>query len=174
MTTLGHSLTGLAALTFCIPRHLTGWQKLFWAILFISLASIPDWPLPGWGHRQLAVSHSLWANLVLVIVLVVVIRKWFPLRPGQIRILWCVGLAWLSHIGLDTLYGDLSGVAINWPFSDGLASLPLPWLNSLPHVPPPFNTRVAQILLFEFFTFSPLILLACGLRYKWPPEEYQG
>ena len=173
MTTLGHSLTGLAALTLCMPRHLTVWRQLFWSILFITLASVPDWPLPWWGHRQLAVSHSLWVNLTLCIMLVVALRNRIPIGPGQTRVLWCGGLTWLSHIGLDTLYGDLPGVAIYWPFSEGLASLPLPWLKSLPHVPPPFDTTVVEILRFEFITFAPLILIAWALRYKWPPKDFQ-
>lgn len=164
MTTLGHSLTGFAILTLIIPARLS-WRWLFWVILFIALANVPDWPLPVWGHRQLAISHSLWVNLALCITLAAVLWKWFPYRIGKKRILLGGALTWLSHLGLDTLYGDLSGVAIYWPFSDALASVPVPWLKTLPHVPPPFDTKVIQIFFFEFLTFAPLILLAWGLRY---------
>lgn len=172
MTTLGHSLTGLAALTFCMPGYLTLERKLLWVIFFIGLASLPDWPVPGWGHSLLLVSHSFWVNLTLCVLIFAVIQHRFPVRFGQTRCYLCGGLAWLSHIGMDTLYGDLPGVAIFWPFSTKLASLPLPWLKSLPHVPPPFDVAVLQILLFELITFLPLILLAYGLRLKWPPGEH--
>ena len=101
--------------------------------------------------------------------MVLVIRKQFPLNFGQTRCLLCGSLAWLSHIGMDTLYGDLPGTAILWPFSTKLVSWPLPWLKSLPHVPPPFDEAVLQILLFELITFLPLVLLAYGLRLNWPP-----
>lgn len=171
MTTLGHSLTGLALLTLIIPTGLSWLQRLIWTIMYIALASIPDWPLPIWGHRQLAISHSLWVNLVLCTVLVGLLWKWFPDRIPKKPVILTIALAWLSHIGMDTFYGDLPGVAIYWPFSDALATLPLPWLTTLPHVPPPFDAQVIQILFFEFITFSPLILLAYGLRRIWLKGE---
>ncbi len=172
MTTLGHSLTGLAALTFCMPGSLSFSRKILWVVFFIGLASIPDWPVPGWGHSLLLVSHSFWVNLALCVMVVLIIRKRSPSDFGQIRCLACGGLAWLSHIGMDTLYGDLSGVTIFWPFSTKLVSLPLPWLKSLPHVPPPFDEAVLQILLFELITFLPLVFLAYGLRLNWPPVNH--
>lgn len=167
MTTLGHSLTGLALLTLIIPTGLSWLRRLFWIIAFIALSNVPDWPLPIWGHRQLAISHSLWVNLALCITVTGLVWKWFPDRIEKRAVLLTAALAWLSHFGLDALYGNLPGVAIYWPFSDGLAGLPLPWLNTLPHVPPPFEPRVIQILFFEFLTFSPLILFAYGLRRIW-------
>ncbi len=169
MTTLGHSLTGLAALTFCLPLRLGWLGRLGWAILFIALASIPDWPLPFWGHRQLAVSHSLWGNLALCAALAALSWRLVPRRFNRARIMACAAIAWLSHLLLDTLYGDLPGVAIYWPFSNALASLPLPWLKSLAQVPPPFDPAVIRIMLLEALTFAPLVVLALWLRGKWPP-----
>ena len=167
MTTLGHSLTGLAALTLALPEGLSWRRRFWWAIFFITIASVPDWPLPGWGHRQLAVSHSLWVNVALCTALAVGLRKWVPGWVGESRILLSGAVAWMSHFLLDTLYGDLSGVAIYWPFSDGLASMPLPWLKILPHVPPPLDAAVIRVLLYELLTFGPLILLAYGWRRIW-------
>lgn len=164
MTTFGHSLTGMALLTLIIPERLSWLQRLLWIIAFIAISNIPDWPLPIWGHRQLAISHSLWVNLSLYTTLAALVWRYLPEKIEKPTLLMTVGLAWLSHIGLDTLYGDLPGVVISWPFSDGMASFPLPWLKTLPHVPPPFDFRVIKILFFEFITFSPLILLAYGLR----------
>lgn len=166
MTTFGHSLTGLAFLMFVIPRGITWWRRLAWAVLFIALACIPDWPLPGWGHSDIAFSHSLWVNLVLCIAVAIVFRKGSPDRFGATPILLAASFSWLSHILLDTLYGDLPGVAIFWPFSDALVSLPVPWLKTLPHVPPPFDTSVVRILIFEFLTFTPLVFFSCYVRRK--------
>lgn len=169
MTTLGHSLTGLAALAFCLPLRLGWLGRLGWAMGFIALASIPDWPLPFWGHHQLAVSHSLWVNLGLCAGLAALFWKLGPSRFSRTRILAWAATAWLSHLLLDTLYGDLPGVAIYWPFSDALASLPLPWLKTLAQMPPPFDPAVIRILLLEALTFAPLVVLALWLRTKWPP-----
>ena len=169
MTTLGHSLTGIAALTFCLPLRLGWLGRLLALIGFIALASLPDWPLPFWGHRQLAVSHSLWVNLALCALLAALFWKPMPAKSGRTRLLACAAIAWLSHLLLDTLYGDLPGVAIYWPFSDALASLPLPWLKTLAQVPPPFDSAVIRVLLLETLTFAPLVVLGLWLRTKWPP-----
>jgi membrane-bound metal-dependent hydrolase YbcI (DUF457 family) len=169
MTSLGHSLTGLAALTLCLPPQRSRLTQALWAIGFIALASIPDWPLPFWGHRRLAVSHSLWVNLALCGALAALLWTGLPKVRYRCRMLLCGALAWLSHLLLDTLYGDLPGVAIYWPLSDNLASLPLPWLKTLPHPPPPFDSAVIQILVFEALTFGPLLLAALWARRRWPP-----
>jgi membrane-bound metal-dependent hydrolase YbcI (DUF457 family) len=167
MTTLGHSLTGLAALALVIPPHLSWLVRLAWVVLFIALASIPDWPLPGWGHQDLLVSHSLWLNTALWAALAAILKKWDPDRSGKTPILAAGAFAWLSHLLLDTLYGDLPGVAIFWPLSDAPVSLPVPWLKTLPHVPPPFDATVIWILCLEFLTFAPLVGIACWLRRRW-------
>ena len=166
MTTLGHSLTGLAVLTLTIPLGISWRRRILWAIVFIALSSVPDWPLPLWGHNQLAISHSLWVNLGLCIAVVLGLRRWIPRRHIDTALLISGAIAWLSHFFLDTLYGDLPGVAIYWPFSDGLASIPLPWLRTLTHVPPPFDNQIIRILFFEALTFGPLILLAYAWRRK--------
>lgn len=167
MTTLGHSLTGLAALAFVIPSHLSRLGRLVFAVLFIALASLPDWPLPGWGHQDLIVSHSLWLNLALCAALAAILKKWVPDRIGKPPFLAAGAFAWLSHILLDTLYGDLPGMAIFWPFSSAVVSLPVPWLRALSHLPPPFDAAVIRILFFELLTFAPLVLLGYWLGRKW-------
>jgi len=170
MTTLGHSITGLAALTLCLPPQLGGWRRWLWVVLFIALANIPDWPLPFWGHHQLAVSHSLWVNLAICSLVATCFYMPALYLPNRERVILCGASAWLSHLLLDTLYGDLPGVAIYWPFSNATAALPLPWLKPLGHVPPPFDAAVIHILLLEALTFTPLLLVAFGFRRKWPPS----
>ncbi|MEJ2156990.1 MAG: metal-dependent hydrolase [Desulfobacteraceae bacterium] len=167
MTTLGHSLTGLAALAYVIPSHCSWLARLVWATLFIALASIPDWPLPGWGHQDLSISHSLWLNMALCAAVAAILKKSAPERFGEAPLLAAGAFAWLSHILLDTLYGDLPGTAIFWPFSDAAVTLPVPWLQSLPHLPPPFDATVIRILMLELLTFAPLVLLGYWLRKRW-------
>lgn len=166
MTTFGHSLTGVAIATLAIPAGTSWKRRLILIICFIALASLPDWPLPGWGHHRLAFSHSLWVNLVLCTTVALGLRKGISHRRIETALLWSGAAAWLSHFLLDMLYADLPGVAIFWPLSDGLASLPIPWLRTLPHMPPPFDPEIVRILFFEAITFTPLILLAYGWR-KW-------
>lgn len=167
MTTFGHSLAGLALLTAAIPNGLSWQRRLIWAVLFVCLANVPDWPLPLWGHDQLAISHSLWVNMGLCAGVMLALRRRVPRQKVATALLLSAAVAWLSHFLLDSLYGNLPGVAIFWPFSDGLASLPLPWLSTLPHVPPPFDATVMRILSMEALTFGPLILLAYGWRRVW-------
>ncbi len=167
MTTLGHSLTGLAAFAVVIPSRSFGLGQLVWAALFIALASTPDWPLPGWGHQDLLVSHSLWLNIALCAAVAAILKKLAPDRFAETPLLAAGAAAWLSHILLDTLYGDLSGMAIFWPFSSAVVSLPVPWLRTLPHLPPPFDATVISILTLEFLTFAPLVLLGYWLGRKW-------
>jgi len=171
MTTFGHSLTGLAALIIIIPPWIGWWRRLAWIVIFIALASIPDWPLPGWGHQNLDVSHSLWVNLGLCFVVACILKKTFPDRYGKTSILLAFGFTWLSHILLDTLYGNLPGVSIFWPFNDTLVSLPIPWLKTPPHVPPPFDAEVVWILFAELMTFAPLILIGYLFRDVWVGKD---
>ena len=167
MTTLGHGLTGLTFLTFCLPPWRSWPVRLLWAVVFISLANIPDWPLPNWGHHRLAVSHSLWVNLVLCTALAAVLWRSLPAENG--RYVVCGALAWQSHLLLDTLYGDQPGAAIYWPFSDRLAALPLPWLRSLTAPPPPFDPQVVDVLIRDALTFGPLLLAALWIRHRRRP-----
>ena len=44
--------------------------------------------------------------------------------------------------------------------------LPVPWLKTLPHVPPPFDERIIRILMLETMTFLPLLVLAAAIR-RW-------
>jgi hypothetical protein len=63
---------------------------------------------------------------------------------------------------LDSLYSDM-GVAIFWPFSDARSHLPIPWFSTVP-IPPPVTRALLRELAVEFLSYSPLVLLAFGLR----------
>ena len=167
MTTLGHIIIGGSIGLLSVPRTKMMWRHLIIIIAIIAIANIPDWPLPGWGQHRLAYSHSLFVNMVVLgcIAMIwirgaglVVARRHAMIMTGAI-------LAWLSHFLLDMLYGD-SGVAILWPFSSAKLSLPVPWLHTMPHVPPPFDPVISKIFLMELLTFSPFLIAAMLIRKK--------
>jgi hypothetical protein len=165
MTTVGHSLVGIAMGMACIPAGRSLWKQSAVVGLCVALASIPDWPLPFWGHRHLAVSHSLFVNLLICGALGWIVGRRGGFGSPKRRMLMVFAIAaWLSHFLLDTLYGDIPGVAILWPFSDALVSLPIPWLKTLPHVPPPFGKDIITIFGLEALTFSPLVILSLVFR----------
>ncbi len=165
MTTVGHSLVGIAMGIAGIPSGSPLWKQSAVIGICVALASMPDWPLPFWGHHHLAVSHSLFVNLLICGTLAWIMSRRDGFRSPEKRLLLIFAAsAWLSHFLLDSLYGDIPGVAILWPVSDALVSLPVPWLNTLPHVPPPFGMDIITILGLEALTFSPLVILSLVWR----------
>lgn len=166
MTTLGHTLVGASIAMICTPvAHST--RRLFVVmVIMVMVASLPDWPIPVWGHHCLEISHSIIVNAALLLFLMVVafgfaggiLRKNLPLVFGII-------IAWMSHFLMDTLYSD-SSLTMFWPISKAGVSLPIPWLKTMPHIPPPFDQKILNIFLFETVTFLPLLLMAAALRNK--------
>jgi hypothetical protein len=134
VTPVGHSLAGLAIGVLGAPRG-AGWRaRACFAAAFVVLPNLPDAPLPGWGHDDYTVSHSLLVNLALAAVVARVIS----LSPAALR---AVGgwrgllagvLAWQSHFLLDSFYNHHKGVAIFWPASTARLDLALPWFRTLP------------------------------------------
>ena len=164
MTTLGHSLVGASIAILSTSMKEKTLRRLVVMAVMIMIASLPDWPIPGWGHDRLDISHSIIVNGVLLLCLLVaaggfagtVLRRNYALVVGIV-------VAWMSHFLLDTLYGD-SRLFMFWPISDAGVSLPIPWLKTMPHVPPPFDQRIINVFLFEAATFLPLVLIALGMR----------
>lgn len=166
MTSLGHSLVGASVGVLCIPGIDKLQRRLIIFVATIAVASLPDWPLPNWGHFSLALSHSIVVNGAVIVCLVVGLCLKSP-SVWQVHRCVIIGLiaAWLSHFLLDALYVD-SRLAIFWPLSEATVSLPVPWLKTLPHVPPPFDEKVVRILMFETLTFMPLLVLAAVIRWR--------
>lgn len=166
MTSLGHSLVGVSVSILCMPALVSRYRRWIILMAIIAAANLPDWPIPGWGHYHLAVSHSILVNGVAIIGLVIGLHLQGALaRQTHRRVIIGLMVAWLSHFLLDTLYVD-SRLAIFWPFRQADVSLPVPWLKTLPHVPPPFDEPVVRILMFETLTFLPLLVMAMAIR-KW-------
>lgn len=166
MTTLGHTLVGASIGLICMPAGDKARHRLVLLACIIAVASLPDWPIPGWGHFRLDISHSIIVNCGLMLGITIIYRS---LSGSTFRkygfVLVGLLVAWMSHFLLDAFYAD-SRLAIFWPLSQASISLPIPWLKTMPHLPPPFDGRILQILLWEAATFLPLVFLATAIRIR--------
>lgn len=166
MTTLGHILAGSTIGLLCMPRLGSGFWRLLFIIAMIAVANIPDWPIPGWGHYRYHASHSIIVNGLAMVCLALavgglggrMIQKYPWVALG-------VTVAWLSHFLLDSMYVN-TNLAMFWPVSAAGVSLPVPWLKTMPHVPPPFDGPIIRVFLLEALTFGPPLVLAFMLRRK--------
>ncbi len=173
MTPIGHSLTGAAIGVACMPKRLPLVGKTVHLMAFMLLANIPDIPFNGWGHDRYYFSHSLFVNLLLIGLAVLILAPWKTVRQkiGSWTVMLGGALAWLSHLLLDSFYNQVRGVAIFWPYSNASLHLPIPWLAVMPASPPPLTPEMLHIFLMEFVTFSPLLILAILARKKGLAEH---
>ncbi len=169
MTGVGHGLVGAACGVVCMPAGISWRQKAVHLLAFVVLANLPDLPLPPyWGHNLYYFSHSLFVNLAVIGVAVVLVNYLVVLFPGARDnpayrwIVWLGVLAWLSHLLLDTFYNHGKGLLMFWPLSTARLALPVPWLAVLTR--PRLPLKVARVLLLELATFTPVLLLAIGYR----------
>ena len=166
MTSLGHSLVGASVGVLCMPAMDKLYRRLIIFVAIIAMANLPDWPIPSWGHFRLVASHSIIVNGAGIVCLVVGLHlQGALLRKPHRRVIIGLIVAWVSHFLLDALYVD-SRLTLFWPLSEVTVSLPVPWLKTLPHVPPPFDERIIRILMLETMTFLPLLVLAAAIR-RW-------
>lgn len=165
MTTIGHTLTGIAIGLVCKPKNISLRRSIVHLAFFAFLANIPDLPLPKWGHDDYRVSHSLFVTLMFITTIVIglAFAKKIRERLGGWPVISSGALAWLSHLLLDSFYNTGYGIAIFWPFSKARLILPIPWFSVLPSIPPPFTWPIIQIFLIEFISYFPLVILAIGL-----------
>jgi membrane-bound metal-dependent hydrolase YbcI (DUF457 family) len=132
---------------------------------FALLPNIPDLPFKHWGHRRYDISHSLFANLLLILGALSLLSWRQDLRHHTGGGLVLIGgiVAWLSHLLLDSFYNHGKGVAVFWPFSDAHLALPIPWFSVVPSLLP-FTREVLQEYGIEFASCCPLLVLALSLR----------
>ena len=165
MTEVGHVLTGAAIGVLSMSKVTTAKQKTAHITAFMLIATIPDWPFKGWGHDQYYLSHSLFAALLLIFLMVMILMISRKLR------IWIGGwtvaaggsFAWLSHLLLDSFYNHGKGIAIYWPFSKARLALPIPWFDVGIGSP----AHILQVFLIEIISYLPLFLLALLIRWKW-------
>jgi hypothetical protein len=125
------------------------------------LANIPDIPLPSWGHARYDISHSIFVNLLLSMIVLLAFGRFCGSGGGR-----TVGLgiiAWFSHLLLDTFYNHGLGVGIFWPFSSATLAFPIPWFSVVKPVWPP-TMKVILTGLAEFASYAPLVLISLSIR----------
>ncbi len=127
---LAHGLAGL-----CVHAALGRAPFELWnarrAALTIGAALVPDLDLAwrfvdGRNHHQ-GLSHSVGAALAAAGM--AALMAWSRRTPHAGRLALAVGLAWLSHVGLDYLSVDTHppiGLLALWPFSDAWYKSPWP------------------------------------------------
>ena len=135
---------------------------------FVLLANLPDFPLPGWGHRRYLVSHSLFVNLALIAAAVVVLSLWSHAgkRPAPAPVVLGGAVAWLSHLLLDCFYSHGQGLAIWWPFSQARLALPVPWFDTLQGHRSPLDAHTLRVCLWECVFWGPILLIAILWRRR--------
>ncbi len=116
MTTVGHSLTGIAIAALTLPQAQTRRWYFFIGAGFVFFANLPDYPLPGWGHNSYLVSHSIFVTALLAALLgLLLLWPTFQAGVGK-RVLVAWSAAWFSHMLLDSMYNHGQGIAIFWPW----------------------------------------------------------
>ncbi len=178
MTYVGHTLTGAAIGVATCPRSFSSGKRTIWIGVCAVGGSIPDIPLPGWGHDRYDISHSAFVLLAVAIVssfASYVIQKKSQEHASFIpdhssppnpwwRLLLVIPVCWASHLLLDSFYMHGHGIMIGWPFVDFRLCLPIPcfdWLDS--------NNRLGahsmRVYGIELLCYGPLVLVAVIIRY---------
>jgi hypothetical protein len=165
MTLIGHSLVGATLAVLFTPRSHPGREKAIVIGVFIIMAYIPDLPVPGWGHWQYHVSHSVFANILLMmpVVMILCYLKYVKNFGSYIVIIGAV-IAWSSHFLLDALYNHGSGVGIFWPFSSSKLALPVPWFSTLQINLPLLSYYNLKVFFVEFLSYFPVFLAVLFIR----------
>lgn len=169
MTQVGHTIVGTAIGTLCLPNFANFIKKFWFIFLFVFLANLPDLPIPYWGHDRYEISHSLFVNLLLIRIFILisqVIAKYSHTQKVSWKLVLFGSLAILSHLLLDSFYNHALGVMIFWPFSQASLVLPIPWLSVQKGLPPPITWEMIKIGVIEFITFTPFLGLSIWARKK--------
>ncbi len=171
MTTVGHSLAGLSIAALTLPRG----RSLVWYLVvgqfYLFFTNLPDFPIPGWGHSNYHVSHSLFVTLLLA-SLMFLLLLWPKVRE---RVRWPIfaawAVTWLSHMPLDSLYNHGRGIGIFWPISDAHLALPVPWFETISL--PPFTEHNLRVFGIEALVYG-VLLAAClvARRFLRTNPEY--
>ena len=165
MTLIGHSLVGATLAKLFTPSSYSGRQKAIVMGAFIIIAYIPDLPLPGWGHWQYQISHSVFVNALFMMPLVIILcyLKYVKNIGSYIVIVGAV-IAWSSHFLLDSFYNHGIGVGIFWPFSRGKLALPVPWFSTLQSTLSLLSYYNLKVFFIEFLFYFPIFLAVLFIR----------
>ena len=171
MTPIGHSMMGLTFAAFALPVEGKTTNRILRsggiAFAFVALANLPDWPLPGWGHDQYHISHSVFVNAGLICVAIAMARLFATnTRYGSWRFLSLAAMAWLSHLLLDSFYNHGRGIAIFWPVSSGRLKLPIPWFGNWDLKQSIVSRDNLTVFGIEFIAYAPILLAAILISYR--------
>ena len=168
MTFVGHTLVG-ATIGAMMPLPKTGKiSRSAFILAVVVCANLPDLPLPGWGHSNYRVSHSIFVGIVLISCGVILLRGLQVARNtvGSWLVVLAGSMALVSHYFLDSIYNHGMGIAVFWPLSDARIVFPISWFSIMKS--DPFfcwhNVKVWSIeLLFcgAFFAVCYALLLLC-------------
>ena len=165
MTTVGHSLTGMAIAALILPQAQPRRWYIFIVAGFVFFANLPDYPLPGWGHNSYLVSHSIFVTALLA-SLTGLLLLWPTFQAGvgkRVLIAWSV--AWFSHMLLDSMYNHGQGIAIFWPFSEAHLAMPVSWFETL-RIPAKSEHNL-RVFAIETMVFGAALVASTGLRWAW-------
>lgn len=168
MSPVGHSLIGLAIGAATI-RDRRPCDRAIALAGFVVLANLPDAPLPGWGHDAYHVSHSLPLTLCLIAGIGAIAHRFVPTQ-----LVVAGGLAWTSHLLLDSFYNHSLGVQIGWPIIDYRLNLPVLWLRTLDLAQPMWSGRNLSVFALEAVTFGPILWLAVTKSGGIEPQRNEG
>jgi membrane-bound metal-dependent hydrolase YbcI (DUF457 family) len=176
MTAIGHALTGAAIGVAVLPAGSSRVRQVAQPAAFAILAQAPDIPFGDWGHEVYFYSHSLLANLLFVLLagLLLSFSRTVCRRIGGWPVLAGGGLAWISHLLLDSFYNHGQGIGIFWPFSEGRLSLPIPWFSPLYGGLLPLTAEKVRILLIETASYLPLFIVAVLGRRLWDSSRLRA
>ena len=169
MTLVAHSLTGIALLAVASSPKWT-WKE--WAVgipVFAVLENAPDAPLPGWGHDRYEVSHSIFVTVLAAATLFglhLIARKSFAGYQVSSRVALAACAAWISHIFLDSFYGQGKGIQVMWPFGEGRLNFPIPWFETLGTPPVWVGAHSMKVFAIEFACYAPLTVLCLVLAIR--------
>jgi hypothetical protein len=166
LSPVAHSLVGASLGIVCMPRYPEVRSRIVFLTTFVCLASIPDWPLPGWGHTRYAISHSVFVNscIISLVALILAASPSARQRIGGYPVIVCGAFAWLSHLLTDSLYSHAQGIAIYWPVSTARFAMPMPWFDTLRIGEGVLNLHNVRVCLIEFAFYGPLLWAACIIR----------
>ncbi|MBT3315884.1 MAG: hypothetical protein HN390_14850 [Anaerolineae bacterium] len=166
MTQVGHILTGIAIGTVFIPEKKEPRWRFIFFFIFSLLALIPDFRIKYWGHHRYFISHSIFINMIgiLVVTLFLFSQKELFTKLGGWKVLLGGSLAWVSHLLLDTFYNHGKGLAMFWPFSDARLALPISWFSVVKNLPRPITWELIRILLIELAFYGTLLLVVIILK----------
>jgi hypothetical protein len=166
MTPVGHSLFGATIAVAAAPRTMSRTARLAMMGAFVVLANVPDISVRGWGHHRYDISHSLFVNLGLIVtasMVAIFLHRARYIAVGP-RIIIAGGLAWLSHLLLDSFYNHGLGIAIYWPFSSARLALPIPWFSVLHRSLPHADYHAVRVMSIELAAYGSLFLVVLLIR----------